>query len=52
MVRDKTTLKYGDPISDFMKTLSQARLVIVVLAIKYLRLPYCMTAAARPLQKR
>jgi internalin A len=31
------------PISDFMKTLSQARLVIVVLSEKYLRSPYCMT---------
>ena len=43
VVRDKTTLKYGDPISTFMKMLGQADLLIVVLSAKYLRSPYCMT---------
>src|SRR5208283_2091301 len=43
VVRDKTSLKYGDPISTFMKTLGQADLVIVVLSAKYLQSPYCMT---------
>jgi hypothetical protein len=43
LIRDKGALDYGDQISDFMKTLGQARLVIVVLSNKYLRSPYCMT---------
>jgi hypothetical protein len=34
VVRDKTTIKYGDPISDFMKKLGQSNLVIVVLSSK------------------
>jgi internalin A len=40
--RDKDEL-YGDQISSFMKTLGEARLVIVVLSEKYLRSSYCMT---------
>jgi internalin A len=43
VIRDKNALHPGDLISDFMKTLGQARLVIVVLSDKYLRSPYCMT---------
>jgi len=43
VIRDKDDLDYGDQISDFMKTLGQARLVVVVLSGKYLRSPYCMT---------
>jgi internalin A len=43
LIRDKGALDYGDQISDFMKTLGQARLIIVVLSEKYLRSPYCMT---------
>jgi internalin A len=43
VIRDKTVLDYGDLISTFMKTLGQARLVIVVLSAKYLKSPYCMT---------
>jgi TIR domain-containing protein/telomere resolvase len=43
LIRDKGALDYGDQISGFMKTLGQARLVIVVLSEKYLRSPYCMT---------
>jgi internalin A len=42
VVRDKTAMRYGDLISAFMKTLSQADCVIVVLSAKYLRSPYCM----------
>jgi hypothetical protein len=42
VVRDKTTLRYGSLISDFMKALGQSNLVIVVLSNKYLRSPYCM----------
>jgi hypothetical protein len=42
VVRDKTAMRYGDLISGFMKTLSQADCVIVVLSAKYLRSPYCM----------
>jgi internalin A len=44
VIRDKDELEYGDQISDFMKMLGQARLVIVVLSEKYLRSPYCMTS--------
>src|SRR5271165_5533280 len=43
VVRDETTIKYGDSISDFMKNLGQSDLVIVVLSAKYLRSPYCVT---------
>ena len=43
MVRDKTSLRYGDLISTFMKTLGQSNLVIVVLSAKYLYSTYCMT---------
>jgi Leucine-rich repeat (LRR) protein len=43
LIRDKGALDYGDQISDFMKTLGQARLVIVVLSEKYLRSTACMT---------
>jgi internalin A len=43
VIRDKNALHPGDPISTFIKTLGQARLVIVVLSEKYLRSPYCMT---------
>ena len=42
IIRDKTTVRYGDLISTFMKTLGQADWVIVVLSAKYLRSPYCM----------
>jgi hypothetical protein len=43
VVRDKGALMYGDLISTFMKRLTQADRVIVVLSAKYLRSPYCMT---------
>jgi Leucine-rich repeat (LRR) protein len=43
LTRDKGALDYGDQISAFMKTLGQARLVIVVLSEQYLRSPYCLT---------
>jgi hypothetical protein len=43
VVRDKTTIKYGEQISDFMKKLGQSNLVIVVLSAKYLHSLYCMT---------
>jgi internalin A len=42
LVRDKNAMRYGELISVFMKTLSQADLVIVVLSDKYLHSPYCM----------
>jgi hypothetical protein len=42
VVRDRTA-PYGDLISPFMKTLGRADLVIVVLSVKYLQSPYCMT---------
>jgi internalin A len=43
VVRDKSALRYGDRISSFMKTLSRADTIIVVLSAKYLRSPYCLT---------
>jgi TIR domain len=43
LIRDTGALDYGDQISTFMKTLGEARLVVVVLSGKYLRSPYCMT---------
>jgi len=43
VVRDKTAMRYGDLISDFMKLIGQADHVIVVLNDKYFRSPYCMT---------
>jgi hypothetical protein len=57
-IRDKGALDYGGQISDFMKTLGQARLVIVVLSEKIpalallhdravLRLPKCPAGKTR-----
>jgi internalin A len=43
ILRDKTVMRYGDLISVFMKRISLADHVIVVLSDKYLRSPYCMT---------
>jgi len=43
VVRDKVAMRYGDLISTFMKTISRADLVVVVLSAKYLRSSNCMT---------
>jgi len=43
IIRDKNAMRSGDLISDFVKLISQADHVIVVLSDKYLRSPYCMT---------
>jgi internalin A len=43
VIRDKTAMKHGDRISDFMKCLSRGDLVVVVLSAKYLQSNYCMT---------
>jgi internalin A len=43
VIRDKTAMKYGDRISDFMKCLSRGDLIVVVLSAKYLQSNYCMT---------
>jgi hypothetical protein len=43
VIRDKTAMHPGDLISDFMKAITRADLVVVVLSDKYLRSPYCMT---------
>ena len=48
MVRDKTTLRYGDLICTFMKTLGQSNLVIVVLNAKVPALDLLHDRAARP----
>jgi internalin A len=42
IVRDKTAMRPGDLISDFMKSISRADLIVVMLSDKYLRSPYCM----------
>jgi internalin A len=42
VVRDKTGMRLGDLISTFIKSISRADLVIVVISNKYLRSPYCM----------
>ena len=42
VVRDKTAMRVGDEISAFMKRITRADLVIVVLSDKYLHSPYCM----------
>jgi hypothetical protein len=40
--RDKTALRIGDLISDFMRQIGQSDRVFVFLSDKYLRSPYCM----------
>jgi internalin A len=40
--RDKKSMRYGDRISAFMKSISRADLILVVISEKYLRSPYCM----------
>src|SRR5450631_2733705 len=42
VVRDKTAMRNGDLISEFMKRITRADVVVVVLSDKYLRSPYCM----------
>jgi internalin A len=42
VMRDKEQLKYGDLLSGFMKTLSRADRIIVVLSEKYLQSTACM----------
>lgn len=42
VLRDQKQMRYGDRISMFMKTLSRADLIVVVISGKYLRSPYCM----------
>ena len=41
-VGDRTELRPGDLISAFMRRLTRADLVVVVISDKYLRSPYCM----------
>jgi internalin A len=43
VVRDKEHMGYGDWISAFMKSITQADLILVVISRKYLRSIYCMT---------
>ena len=42
IVRDKTTLRVGDLISDFMQQIGESDRVFVFLSDKYLHSPYCM----------
>jgi internalin A len=42
IVRDKSTLKIGDFIYDFMQQIGEGDRVFVFLSNKYLRSPYCM----------
>jgi internalin A len=42
IIRDKTTLRLGDPISSFMHQIGAGDRVFVILSDKYLHSPYCM----------
>jgi internalin A len=42
IVRDKTTLRTGDPIMPFMQRIGAGDRVFVILSEKYLRSPWCM----------
>ncbi len=42
IIRDKNDLGYGGLISDFMKRIGKAEIIIVVLSDKYIRSDYCM----------
>jgi TIR domain len=42
IVRDKSTLRIGDLISDFMREIGEGDRVFVFLSDKYLHSPYCM----------
>jgi hypothetical protein len=42
IVRDKTTLRNGDRISDFMRQIGEGDRVFIFLSDKYLHSPYCM----------
>jgi S1-C subfamily serine protease len=42
IVRDKTALKVGDSVVDFMRKIGEGDIIFVVLSDKYLRSPYCM----------
>jgi internalin A len=42
VIRDKTAMYPGDLISDFMKSIGDADLIVVVISDKYLRSPHCM----------
>ena len=42
IVRDKTTLRTGDPIVPFMKRIGAGDRVFAILSEKYLRSPWCM----------
>jgi internalin A len=43
VIRDKTVLRAGDLISEFMKELGSGDRIIALLSDKYLRSPHCMT---------
>jgi internalin A len=43
VVRDVNTLHYGDLITDFMKTITRADRIVVILSEKYLQSTACMT---------
>ena len=42
IVRDKSALKFGDRISDFMRKIGDGDRVFVFLSDKYLKSPFCM----------
>ena len=42
IIRDKTTLKFGDSISKFMRAIGEGDRIFVVLSDKYLKSPFCM----------
>jgi internalin A len=47
LLRDRTHTRFGDSIDAFMRRLTQAELVVVILSEKYLRSTYCMAELFR-----
>jgi len=43
VVRDRSAMRYGGLITDFMKTITRADRIIAVISEKYLRSAFCMT---------
>jgi internalin A len=47
LLRDRTHMRFGDSIDAFMRRLTQAERVVVILSGKYLRSTYCMAELYR-----
>jgi internalin A len=42
IIRDKTTLTFGDSVAKFMRAIGEGERIFIVLSDKYLKSPYCM----------